>query len=281
MQSPRPIVKSLRVGLHLLKGAALTLGTAGRRRLGLSTQGRADKVRRWHAGLCRVLGIEVKVTGELVPGALLVANHVSWLDIPVLGSQGRIGFVAKAEVKHWPLIGWMADVAGTLFIARGASRTAVLIPQIETRLREGGHIIVFPEGTTTDGTRLGRFHPRLFAAGQQEGIAVQPVALRYGTGSSPDPIAPFVGDDALLPHLFRVLARPGLAVKVEFLPPLTGSGLARRQLCDDCRDRIARALGLAPDGQTVRSYAAPMDAPTAVDRVDPGAAASPSLVKAA
>jgi 1-acyl-sn-glycerol-3-phosphate acyltransferase len=105
-------------------------------------------------------------------------------------------------------------------------------------------VVIFPEGTTTDGRALARFHPRLFAAGQRPGVGVQPVALRYGDGGQPDPIAPFVGDDDLLRHLLRVLAHPGLAVRLSFLPPLEGTAFDRRYLAEYCRAAIAERLGL-------------------------------------
>ncbi|MEA3273872.1 MAG: lysophospholipid acyltransferase family protein [Pseudomonadota bacterium] len=173
-----------------------------------------------------------------------VANHVSWLDIPVIGAQARIGFLSKTEVKDWPLIGWMAEIADTLFIARGANQTGAVIPHIAERVRFGRRLVIFPEGTTTDGARLQRFHPRLLAAGQLSGVRVQPVALRYGTSAAPDPVAPFVGDDALLTHLARLVCHPGLRVRIHFLPPLDGRALSRGRISEHCRLAIARDLGI-------------------------------------
>jgi 1-acyl-sn-glycerol-3-phosphate acyltransferase len=88
--------------------------------------------------------MRVEIWGEPAPNALLVANHVSWLDIPVIGAQGKIGFLSKEEVRHWPLIGWMADIAETLFIRRGANQTGALISRIVGRVRDRGHLAVFP-----------------------------------------------------------------------------------------------------------------------------------------
>jgi len=243
--SPRPIWRSLRVAEHLLTGATIALLIAAGRRFGLQTLWIPEVVRWWHARLCRALGLRLEVTGEPAPNALLVANHVSWLDIPVMGSQAKIDFLSKAEVRDWPLVGWMAEIAGTLFIARGANQAGVLIPSIAERALRGGQVAVFPEGTTTDGTRLQRFHPRLLGAGQLDGVGVQPVALRYGSNTAPDRIAPFVGDDSLLPHLLRLVRYPGLQVQIRFLPPLDGSALSRRQISDHCHHAIADALGFA------------------------------------
>jgi len=127
--------------------AERTLVVAIGRRFGLRAEWLPRVVRWWYAHLCRALGVQVQVTGEFVPNALLVANHVSWLDIPVLGSQARIDFLSKADIKAWPLIGWMAQIIGTLFIVRGANQTDVLIPEIGERVQRGRHLVIFPAGT--------------------------------------------------------------------------------------------------------------------------------------
>lgn len=201
-------------------------------------------VRGWHRQVCRALDLEIHTTGKPEPTALLVANHVSWLDVPVLGAQGEIGFLSKAEVRRWPIIGWMAAVAGTLFIARGANQTTQIMIEIQDRIRAGRPVVVFPEGTTGDGTELLRFHPRLFALGQESGTLVQPVALRYGPPAAPDPVAPFIGDESLAAHLWRILRHAELTATVHFLPPIDTEQLDRRQVADRARTAIAWALGL-------------------------------------
>ena len=268
MRGTKTLFRSLRVIEHLATGAAIALGVAAARRLGLRLRWVPNVVRWWHARLCRAVGLRIEVTGEPASNALLAANHVSWLDIPVLGSRDRIDFLAKAEVGNWPLIGWMARVAGTLFITRGGNRTGDLISSIGDRLRTGKQVAVFPEGTTTDGSRLQRFHPRLFGAGQLGGVWVQPVALQYGTGPTPDRVAPFVGDDALLPHLIRVIRHPDLRVGVRFLAPLDGGALTRRQIAEHCHGAIAGALGLeisSPIPGAEAPLSAPVPPPTALD----------------
>jgi 1-acyl-sn-glycerol-3-phosphate acyltransferase len=191
-----------------------------------------------------MLGARVQVIGAPGARALLIANHISWLDIPVLGSIGDIGFLSKAEVRRWPLIGWMSAQIGTLFIKRGGHQTTALIEQIRARVSSGRSVVIFPEGTTSDGHRLRRFHPRLMAAAQQPGISVQPLVIRYGSHARPDPVAPFIGDDNLLAHLWRVLCQPEIAVQVQFLEPIETGGLDRRRLATHCEEAIAGVLGV-------------------------------------
>jgi len=262
-----PIWRSLRLTEHLLTGATIAAVLSSAAGLGL-IQGLPPRlVSWWHRRLCRALGMRIEIHGGPVPNALLVANHCSWIDIPVIGAQGPIGFLSKAEVRRWPLIGWMAGVAGTLFMTRGANQAAEMVRLIEARLRAGGCIGVFPEGTTSDGSRLLRFHPRLLAAGQCEGVRVQPVALRFGTNEAPDPIAPFIGDDDLLSHLARLVRHPGLAARLHFLPSFDASGLSRREIAERCRSAIAAALDLAPvpvpDEQSIAAAAQSPDSATA------------------
>ena len=268
-----PIWRTLRLSEHLLTGATIAAVLSPPSRLGL-IQGLPPRlVSWWHRRLCRALGIRVQTHGGLAPNALLVANHVSWIDIPVIGSQGPVGFLSKAEVRQWPLVGWMAAAAGTLFMTRGANQAGEMVRLIEARLRAGRCVGVFPEGTTSDGSRLLRFHPRLLAAGQCEGVPVQPVALRFGTNQTPDSIAPFIGDDDLVSHLARLVRHPGLWAELHLLPPFDANGLSRRQIAERCRSAIAAALEIEPpaagspepvadDAQAFDPSTAPVPQPT-------------------
>lgn len=204
-------------------------------------------VRWWHARLCRALGVQVRAFGALAEPCLLVANHITWLDIPVLGGQGELGFLSKAEVRGWPLVGWMSAVAGTLFIQRGASQAAEVSEQIAGAVAGGRTLVIFPEGTTSDGRQVHRFHPRLFASARAPGVQIQPVAIGYRRGSEPGPDleVPYTGDDRLMANLWRLLRHPGLVAEVRFLPPLEpGEGEDRRRLAGRARLAIVQTLGL-------------------------------------
>lgn len=237
--------RGLRVLLHLLTATILvTFALALPRLLGQNPGWKPALTRWWYRRLCRILGLRLHVEGNPAPGVLLVANHVSWLDIPVLGAQGDLCFLSKAEIRAWPLIGWMAEILGTLFIHRGAHQAGEMADLIAARTREGGTVVIFPEATTSDGSGLLPFHPRLFAAAQVSGTPLQPVALRYGEADHPDPIAPFIGDDQPWPHLRRVLQHPGIRARALFLSPFPSQGLERKAMAQRCRHAIGAALGM-------------------------------------
>lgn len=244
MQVVRTLGGALRVIAHLLTGAGIADAVAGH--LGGRPRWVPAVVRWWCSRLCRALGLRISVTGGLADNALLVANHVSWLDVPVLGAQGEIGFLSKAEVRGWPLIGWMAETAGTLFIERGGNQANELVEQIGERIRRDGRVAIFPEGMTSDGRTINRFHARLFAAAAQPRVWIQPVALRYGRQGDPDRVAPFVGEDDLVSHLLRLLRHPQLEAGLMLLPPFQAGDLDRRRIAGRCRSMIADALELGP-----------------------------------
>ena len=234
--------RALRLLEHLLTGTLLTVAVAWRRPDG-SYSYRPNIVRWWHQRACRILRIVVEVTGTTPrESALLVANHVSWLDVPVLGGLGPIAFLSKAEVRGWPLIGWLAATAGTQFIARGSGEAGAVGERIGNHLVDHGCLALFPEGTTTDGSIVKPFFPRLLAAASASGVPVVPVALRYERGGALDPIAPFVGEESILSHLRRVLTARRFLVQVVFGEPLDPRAFDRRGLATRARTTIVQAL---------------------------------------
>lgn len=234
--------RALRLIGHLLTGTVLTLAIARRRPDG-SYRYRPDVVHWWHRRACRILGIRVAVTGTApTDSALLVANHVSWLDVPVLGGLGPIAFLSKAEVRAWPLVGWLAAAAGTQFIARGSGQASAVGERIGNHLVDHGCLALFPEGTTTDGSTVKPFFPRLLAAASASGVPVVPVALRYERAGTLDPIAPFIGEETILGHLRLVLTAREFRVSVVFGEPLDPARFDRRGLATRARAAIVEAL---------------------------------------
>lgn len=159
-----------------------------------------QRLTRWFlARLGGALPFRVTVAGELPAQPMLwVANHVSWTDIPLLGALQPISFLSKAEVRAWPVAGWLAHKAGTLFIRRGSGDSNLIGQQIGRHLQQGHNLLIFPEGTTTDGLAVRTFHGRLLSSAIDSGVALQPVAIRYLRAGQPCPVAPFIGDDDML-----------------------------------------------------------------------------------
>ncbi len=194
------------------------------------------------------LPLQVQVHGERPKQtALWVSNHVSWVDIALLGALQPLTFLSKAEVRQWPLAGWLAVQAGTLFIQRGAGDSASVGTQIASHLHSGHALLIFPEGTTTDGQTLRTFHGRLLSGVIEQPIALQPVAIRYWRNGQLDTSAAFIGDDDLLSHLGRLLAAPKAQVEMHLLPALfASSGETRNQLARRAQQSIAQCLAQLP-----------------------------------
>ena len=217
---------------YLLLGVVLTLLMLSDMHDGIPGE-RVQKTRQWwYRRLLRALRVETEVVGKPVEqSALWVANHISWLDIPLLGSLATVGFLSKAEIRHWPVIGWLAGSTGTLFIERGgknASQTAARY--IAEHIHKGHSILVFPEGKTTRGETVERFHARLFAPAIDGGLMVQPVAIRYfHEDGNTHQTLPFVDGQAFFSNLWAVLGEKGILARVVFLPPVDASEYGERR----------------------------------------------------
>jgi lyso-ornithine lipid O-acyltransferase len=215
---------------------------------GLGSRERLARVQRdWYRRAVELLGVEVRCRGEQAEGpALVVANHVSWLDIPVLGSRLDVRFLSKSEIARWPVIGWLARGHGTLFIRRGAHEVEAIIRDIADALEDGEKVAIFPEATTTRGSDVRHFHPRLFAAAIATATPIQPVAIDYGREADGGPAqASYAGEDRLLPHFWRLIRRERTTVDLHILPPIPVEPDARRrELAQFARGTIVAALSL-------------------------------------
>lgn len=195
----------------------------------------------WNRAVLRILDLKVTFKGEPDPNAgFIVANHISWLDIIALGSISPRTFVAKVEVAGWPVLGYLAQRIGTLFIHRGdENQTKLVAEQMLWRLKRGERLMLFPEGTTTTGERVLRFHGKLFRPAALADARVQAVALRY-QGESRS-VAPFVGDDDFLPHLLSVIRLKTVDLEISYCSALP-SGLKSSAMADITRRQISDAL---------------------------------------
>lgn len=230
-----------RVGLHLGYG----LATAALVYPLIERPFRLALKRRWSRQLLGMLGVRLLPTKPIpVAPALLVANHVSWLDIFVINAIAPAAFVCKAEVRDWPLIGWLCVHTETLFMPRGSRRAARQAgDEVAARLRQGWRVAVFPEGTTSDGRHTLPFHGALLQGAIDAGCRVQPLALRYRNKDGRHAAAPvYCGDTTLLQSLWRLASVPGVQAHLEILPPLDGQNAERRRLAAEAERAIRQAL---------------------------------------
>lgn len=236
------------VALHILAGVGVVACLRPRRDGTISCRPLAI----WSRLLCWIMGVRIAVTGQPQSGAILfVANHLSWLDIFCIAASCPTHFLAKGEVADWPLFGWLSRRAGTAFIRRGGDNGAgEAAEQLTWRLRNSGRVLIFPEGTSTTGETVRRFYPRLFQAAIHARCPVQPIALRYPHPNGAHPNVPFVGDAALLPHLWELLGEQQIRAELSFCEPLPTSGQTRDSLSSEAHARICAALGLSDAGRT-------------------------------
>jgi len=233
--------RAARLATHVLRGIYLTRGQQRR-----SAEMQAQLVRDWHDRLIRILNIEVSITGHLPTDAphLWIANHISWLDIPLLGSLApHAVFVSKQEVRSWPVIGSLAAAAGTLFMQRGSGSEGAR-SAITEGLSTGRHIVIFPEGTTTDGHKVNRFHARLFQPAIDCRASLLPIAIRYISHDGKlARTAAYIDDDHILGSIGRVLATRKLFAQVHLLETIdTHEPAPRNQLAELAKHRISQAL---------------------------------------
>lgn len=205
-------------------------------------------VQAWARRVVGVLDVDVQLVGALSPGTrMLVANHVSWLDVMVVHAvcpQAR--FVAKADVRGWPVVGALVAGAGSLFVDRHRPRQARRsLAQITEVLREGGLVAVFAEGTTTDGRQVLPFKAGLLQAATAVGCGVQALALRYREGGQPGSTSvPYIGDDSLLQSLWRLCRAREVGVTLTVLPPRDAGQADRRHLASSLHADVKAALAL-------------------------------------
>jgi len=242
---PLRVYRHARVSLHVFQGIATTAFVFPM--IGLPR--RQALIRSWSEHLLRIMHIEARVRGlpsDGLPGnMLIVANHVSWLDIFVLNTVQPARFIAKAELKRWPLVGLMISGCGTLFIERERRRDAHRVnDQARDVLAAGDSIAIFPEGTTTDGTTLLPFHGSLLQPVIDAQGHLQPIAIRYlhRDGSYNDAPA-YVGDTTFMASFWRVLGERAMVVEMTLTPPLEARARHRRELSCEAEQAIRAVLG--------------------------------------
>jgi len=259
---PLRLYRAARTGAHLLEGVATTtfvfplLEAPARRRL----------TRRWCRRLLRMLNVDARVHGDFESvrhNVLVVANHVSWLDIFVLNAVQPVRFVAKSELARWPVAGRLIKGVGTLFVERDRRRDARRVNADAAHALAGGDVVaVFPEGTTTDGTGLLPFKSSLLQPIVDAAGHVQPVAIRYRAADGEHSIVPaYVGDLSFLRSFWRVTGARSLVVDLHASPALAARAAHRRDLARSAEDAIRAALAQPAAGTAPGTPADRTDAP--------------------
>lgn len=207
-------------------------------------------ISRWATSLLQLMHVRITITGQPPPadlrGTMFVANHVSWVDIHALNTVRTVRFISKAEVRHWPVFGWFAHKANTLFIDRSRKQDAArIVNEVTASLRHGDCLCYFPEGTTTDGTELRPFKGSLMQAAINAGSPVWPFTVRYpGPQGQPNTEMAYYGDISLLQSMWHILSQRHAEVHLHFLPPIASTGQDRRELTRLVQQRIAAELAL-------------------------------------
>lgn len=236
------------MALHMLAAAVILRALFPR----ASSARKRALVQWWSAKLMRIVGVEVRPEGEpqgeTEAGAMIAANHVSWLDIFVVSSVRPTRFIAKSEIRDWPIAGWIVERSGTLFIRRERRRdTARINELVRAALAEGDRVGLFPEGFTTEGDRLLAFHSSLFEPAVANSAHVHPCAIRYehADGSRCRAIA-YVGETSFMESLGLVIRNRGVVARIGFAPVVETAGRGRREVAAEAQAAVATLLGLAP-----------------------------------
>jgi len=248
--TPYPIrlFRCFRLALHL---AWIAMGTAVISPL-VSNQRRLVLRQKWSHRILSILAIKIDATSiDAPPGSLIVANHVSWLDIFVINALRPSAFVAKTEIRQWPLIGWLAARHDTVFLRRGSRGHARMVNEaIDAVLNDERDVAIFPEGTTTDGTTLLGFHAALLQPAIETGRPILPLALSYVAEDGRISLAPaYAGETTMKQCVAAILACRRLTVRLSSSPAITTEGKNRRDLSQAAHDAIFAALTTRPGFQ--------------------------------
>ncbi|TKC91797.1 1-acyl-sn-glycerol-3-phosphate acyltransferase [Trinickia terrae] len=235
-------LSKLRLVLHLLHGMWIVATRFPR----ATAEQKLEMNRTWSLKMLRLAGMRLVVHNDdarLDHGALVVGNHVSWIDIYVINAWRPTPFVSKAEVRNWPVVGWLAHQLGTVFIQREKrSEAKRIMHELASRLSAGELMCVFPEGTTSDGLALLPFHANMFQAAVSAGCPVQPICLMYEDARGRQSTAPaYIGDMSLADSLNALLNDGPLTAHLYVGAPIM-PGMDRRALAAQAQESVSNAL---------------------------------------
>ncbi|HRK97894.1 MAG: 1-acyl-sn-glycerol-3-phosphate acyltransferase [Alphaproteobacteria bacterium] len=208
----------------------------------------------WHKGICKIIGLKTEICGEPVHGQQLIyiSNHLSYLDIPVIGSYLLASFIAKEEVAHWPVLGFLSKVQQTAFISRTSAHAKKVTNALDSMLKQGKSLILFPEGTSAAGTGVLPFKSSLFSLAMPKDmkpIPIQPFIINLilvngePTTSHNRDLYSWYGDMDFAPHIWKFMKNKGATVRLTFLPVVQpDEAIDRKALCRIVQDQIESGL---------------------------------------
>ncbi|MET3106153.1 1-acyl-sn-glycerol-3-phosphate acyltransferase [Oxalobacteraceae bacterium GrIS 2.11] len=230
-----------RVVLHLLRGLSITFFLFP----WIGNEAKKNRVQIWSQQLLTICGVRVKMNLTSMPrGTVIVSNHISWLDIFVINSLAPCRFVAKSDIRSWPLIGWLAAQAGTIYISRGTKADVKRIYQyLIDQIEAGERIAFFPEGTTASQGELLPFHANLFEAAIHAKVPIQPFALRYvDEDGQLHAAVDFTGDMSFVESMAKILSGGEVIAEMQGLDSIESADAHRRELAVAARSAVAVAL---------------------------------------
>ena len=253
----RLVLRIGRMVLHLLAGMATCACVFPF----IGVEQRNSHIRRWSRQLLAICNVSVQVTqGSAVPleHGMIVCNHISWLDIFVINALYPCRFVAKAEIRSWPLAGWLVAQAGTVFIARGNKRELRnIFKGLVHALQDGQRVAFFPEGTTAAQGTLLPFHANLYEAAVDGKVMVQPFAVTYvDAAGRPHPSVDFIGDMTFAQSVIAILDGKPVRARLAVLEAIPGAGAHRRELAEATYQAIGAALGILPEAENLQEHSA-------------------------
>lgn len=245
-----PKLRFCRVLLHVFSGVF----TCGVIFPFIGAQKRSAFVKHWSSDFLRLCKVRVQLIdrsgGQIADHALIVANHVSWLDIFVINSWQACHFVAKSDIRSWPIAGWLSAQAGTIFLARGKQREVRRVYEgLVQQLQENKRIAFFPEGTTGAQGEVLAFHANLFEAAIEARVPILPFAIRYiDPDGSLHGAVDFVGEMSFGESMKYILRAGEITAELIQLPSIPTEGAHRREVAQVARESVAAGLGVTTNG---------------------------------
>jgi len=207
----------------------------------------SKSIQLWMQQTSVIIGLKINVSGEIIPksASLIVANHISWLDIVALSSTIKSTFISKSELQHWPILGILACKSGTLFIKRNNRKELnQAISSVTNILQKGRSVILFPEGTTTSGHSVKKFKSAFFQSAINSNCNIQPITIQYSRNNKRDTLAPYIDNNNFVIHLLRIMSQSNTIVCLRINKQIKPNKKNRYMLTHKSQQTIETALNI-------------------------------------